>query len=1028
MNITRFSLRNRLIVWMLVVIMMAWGIYTYNTISRREDPEIKISFALVVTIWPGKGAEDIERLVTSKLEDEIEKMGTLKVMTSTTRENVSLIMVNINFNTDDKMEWQRLRNRLDEARGNLPDGIIGPDVMDDLGDVTSMIYSLRSETATPKELEDWAEKLKADIKKIESVSKVNLLGVQEEVIYIEGPMESFSLYNFSPLMASKILDFTNVNIPAGYVRFHERDMRLDTSGAFKAVEQIENAVIDVSRQTGAPLKVKDVFSVRRAYREPPNSKMLTMGIPSVGLDIRMKDGNNVVVMGEEVKKVVSAFKTSLPDNITLELLHDQPREVNEFIRLFMKNLLEGLIIVILVTLTLMGIRTTMIIAVSLPLCIFATMALMPMFNIDLEMGSIAAFIIALGMLVDDSIIIIDNIHRHMERGEPPVQAAINGTRELMIPALTGGTLATVFAFMPLLLLKDEIGAYIRSLPIIVSVSMLFSYIIAITVTPILATTFMKVKPVDFEARQNSSARKFYNKLLRSGMKIRYLVLAAAVAALVGAIMMIPIVGVSFFPEWDRDQFTIDVRLPEGAGVEKTEEIVREVEKRLAVEPDISNWATYIGEGGPRFQIAVMPEFNMPNYARFIVNTKDKNKTRVLVERMRNELRETIVGARVSPSNLQLAIPVEAAIAIKIEGPDIDAMRTISQEVQDILKATPGTDMIRDDLGQEIQSLAVSVDSEAAAMAGISNTEVALAMLTAQEGLPVTNVRSEDKKIPVVLRSDEAARHENRTLSELRVTSMTTGAKVPLSAIAEIKPAWAPGVVHRRDNRRVVTVLAEANGVLASSVMSQAWPKIQQIRMPSGYTITSEGEEKERNKAFGELIVIFVLIIMALLFMVTIQFKSLKKAFVILSAVPMAIIGAVLGLYFSGQSLGFMPFLGIVSLAGIVIKNAVIWVDFVERSLADGNKLSDSIIMAGIARFRPIVLTAGTATGGLIPLAIFGGALWMGMACAMIGGLIVSTILTLFIIPVIYYTIFRKSYRADGTACNTPEKLTATEPT
>lgn len=1005
MNIPRFALNNRVIVWMLVAGMMVWGLWTYNTISRREDPEVKISYAIVYTIWPGKGAEDIERMVTTKLEDQIEKLGTIKNLTSITRENLSLIILNINFDADEQMEWQRLRNLVDEARSNLPGGVIGPIVYDDMGDVTSMVYALSSETATPTELKVWGDQLKREIRAVESVSKVTFLGEQEEVIYIEGPMESFSLYNFSPLVASRILDASNVNLPAGYVRTHDQDLRLDTTGAFEAVEQIENAVIDVSRETGAPLKVRDVFSVRRAYREPPISKMRTIGVPSLGIDVKMRDGFNVVAMGRDVKKVVSSFEKGLPDNIKLTLVHDQPREVDEFVGLFMENLFEGLVIVILVMLLLMGIRSTLIVAVSLPLAILATIALMPALNIDLEMVSIASFIVALGMLVDNSIIMIDNIHVRMERGEPPDEAAVNGTRELMIPALTG-TLATCIAFIPLLLLKAEIGSYTRSLPWIITVSMLFSYLIAITVIPILAARFVKVKKVDLAARQNRRAVRIYSRLMQGGMRFRWLVVAATVLALVGSAAMIPIVGISFFPTWNRDQMTIDVRLPEGAGVEKTEEMVKVVEERLAAEPDIVNYAAYIGEGGPRFQIAVMPEFNAPNYARFMVTTRDKSVTRAMVDRLRNEFRASIPGARVIPQNLLLAIPVEAPIAIKIEGPDIDVMRGISQQIQEILKTTPGTDMVRDDLGQEIQSLKVKVDSEAALMAGISNTEVALAMLTAQEGLPVTEIRTEERKVPVVLRSDEAARNEKRTLDELRVTSVATGAKVPLSAIAEIEPSWAPGVIHRRQNHRVVTVLSDVSGRLASEVMKDAWPRIKSLKIPEGYKLLSEGEEKERTAAFNQLIVIFIIIVLGLMFMLTIQFKSIKKSLVIMSSVPLAIIGAVIGLYISGYSLGFMEFLGVVSLAGMVIKNAVVWVEFVEQAQKAGEPLKESIIQAGIARFRPIVLTAGTTIGGLIPLGLFGGPLWEGLAWAMVAGLALSTILTLYIIPVIYYISFK----------------------
>jgi len=1009
MNLARFSLSHRSLVWLLVVAAAAWGIFNYTTISRREDPEIKISVAMVITIWPGKGAEDVERLVTKKLEDEIEKMGGIRELKSTTRENISLIFVKVDFDTDMDIAWQKLRNRIEEARPNLPEGVIGPDVMDDFGDVTSMVWSLSSKTAEPKELKRWARQLKALFQELDSVGKVNLISDQEEVIYIEGPLDSFTMYGFSPLKASKILDYHNVDIPAGYVRTPDRNFRLDTGGSFENLEDIRNVVLDVSRETGHPLRVRDVFSVRRAYREPPYSKMMTNGDPSVGLDVRMKKSHNIVTMGEEVKSVTEAFHEALPPDIKLELMHDQPRQVDEFIGKFMNNLIEGLGIVIVVMFLAMGLRSTVIVAVSLPLSIIATIALMPTFDINLESISIAAFIIALGMLVDNAIIVTDNIYRHRDMGEDRRTAAISGAHELIKPVLTG-TLATVAAFLPLRLLHDEMGAYIRALPIVVSVSMLVSFLLAMTLTPVLASSRL-LKPRRQRSGEDAGpglASRAYASLMRGGMKARHLVVLLSVASLAGAFGLLSQVGFSFFPRVDRDQFTVDIWLPEGSGIERTERTVLEVEEILKTEDLVDSWATYIGEGGPRFHITVMPQFNTLNYARFMVNTKDKNETRTLVARLNHRFRNEIAGARITAASILLGIPVEAPIAIKITGPDLGRMKLISEQIQEILRDTPGTDQVRDNIGQEVQSLAVRIDSEAASMAGISNTEVALALLTAHEGLPVTDLREEEDKIPIVLRVSEEERRSWRTLDELRVPSQMTGDKVPLSAFAHIDTEWAPGVVHRVDNRRTITVMSDVSGRLADEVMRDARPQIGALKLPPGYSIRSEGEEKERNKAFGELIVIFALIIVGLLVMMVIQFNSIKRALTILFSVPLALIGAVLGLYFSGNSFSFMAFLGVVALAGIVIKNAVVWVEFVDRALEHGQGLREAIIDAGLKRARPILLTAGTTIGGLLPLAVFGGILWEGMAWAMVAGLALATVLTLVVIPIIFYMMFRRN--------------------
>ncbi|NOZ01456.1 MAG: efflux RND transporter permease subunit [Deltaproteobacteria bacterium] len=1009
MNLARFSLNHRSLIWMLVVASTAWGIYNYRTISRREDPDIKISVAMVITVWPGKGADDIERLVTKKLEDEIEKMGGIRELKSTTRENVSMIFVKVNYDTDIDMAWQKLRNRIDEARPNLPDGIIGPEVKDDFGDVTSMVWSLSSKTAEPRELRKWARELKSRIQELDSVGKVNLIGEQQEIIYIEGPLDSFTMYGFSPLTASKILDYHNVNMPAGYVRTADRNFRLDASGSFEILDQIRNAVLDVSRDTGHPLRVRDVFTVRRAYREPPYSRMLTNGDLSIGLDVRMKKGRNIVAMGAQVKAAAKEFRRMLPPGIELGLLHDQPRQVDLFIDNFMNNLFEGLAIVIVVMFLAMGFRSTVIVAVSLPLSILLTIALMPSFDVNLESISIAAFIIALGMLVDNAIIVTDNIYRYRESGADSKTASINGAHDLIKPVLTG-TLATVLAFLPLRLLQNEMGAYIRALPIVVSISMLASFVLSMTLTPILTSSrLLKIRRQDpSEKKGPGVVARTYARMMRGGMRLRYVVVLLALAALVGAVALLPSVGFSFFPRVDRDQFTIDIWLPEGSGIERTERTVREVERILKTEDQVVSWATYVGEGGPRFHITVVPQFNTLNYARFMVNTKDKNATRALAAHLNQRFRKEIAGARVSAKSILLGIPVEAPIAIKVTGPDLDVMKTISEQIQQILRSVPGTDMVRDNMGQEVESIKVRIDSEAASMAGLSNTEVALALLTANEGLPVTDFREEEDKIPIILRVSKEDRRSWRSLEDLRVPSQATGDKVPLKAFATQEIEWSPGVIHRVGNRRTITVMSDVSGRLADDVMREARPMINALKLPPGYSLRSEGEEKERNKAFGELIVIFALIIGGLLVMMVIQFNSIKRALTILFSVPLALIGAVLGLYFSGNSFSFMAFLGVVSLAGMVIKNAVVWVEFVDRALEKGEDLADAIVDAGLKRARPILLTAGTTIGGLLPLALFGGVLWEGMAWAMAAGLALATVLTLVVIPIVFYLMFRRT--------------------
>jgi len=1017
MNIPEFSIKHQPVVWIILLLCLAAGLVNYFTISQREDPEFKISVALVVTIWPGASAEKVEKLVTKKLEEKFEELSTVDELVSSTREALSVIMVNVDYNADVDITWQKLRNKIAEINDELPSGIIGPDVIDDFGDVTAMIYSLSSDTAKPSELKYWAKQLRTELGKINTVGKIELLGEHDEAIFIEGPLESFTLYNFSPLNAAKILDYQNVNIPAGYVRTATRNYRLEVSGSFELAQQLENAVIDVSRKTGAPLRVKDVFNVRRAYKEPPLDFMTTNGKVSVGLDIRMKKGNNLVVMGDEVRKVTKEFQSLLPPNIKLNLVHDQPRQVNTFIQDFMSNLFQGLVIVVIVMFLAMGVRAAGLIALSLPLSIILTFAIMPLFNVALETVSIAAFIIALGMLVDNAIIVTDNIDVYLKKGEDKLTAAAKGAQELVIPALIG-TLATVFAFMPLLLLGEESGDYIWAMPVVVSGSLLASLILAITLIPIAAYHFLKPGKVKEDTEEKPGRfTKFYKSLMGWCLSYRYIVILITIVVFVGSLMLLPVVGFSLFPEAERDQFMVDIWLPEGASLENTENVVKQVQKIIDEEDHILNYVAYIGKGGPRFYMTIKPEFNSANYAQLVVTTDDHKKTRGIVEKLNTKMLENISGARVIVSNLWMGTPVAAPIMVRVMGPDLNEMKQIALNIQEMMKSIPGTLSVRDNVGEFIPNLKINVDSEEAAMAGITNTEVALSLLTAYEGLPVTSFREGEEEVPVYLRLLNSERNIGSTLDDIYVPSQTTGAKVPLNSFTDISTEWGPGVIKRYNTRRSVTAMCNLHGRLASEVMKDLKPKLAGLTLPKGYTLEITGEEKERNKNFGRLAIIFVLIITLIFLMLVIQFNSFKKASVLLASIPLAIIGAIIGLFASGNSFAFMPFLGVISLAGIVIKNAVVWLEFVDKELEEGQSLSSSIIEAGKQRLRPIILTAATTIGGLIPLAMFGGAMWEGMAFAMIFGLALATVLTLVVVPVIFYTAFRYSFNKAKTLQN-----------
>ena len=1002
-NLPKWSLKNPTMVLLATTVFVIWGIANYFTVSRRESPEIKISVALVITLYPGASAQTVEERVTNKLEADIETMDNIHTIHSVTRQNISLLIVEMNYEVDAPMEWQKLRSTVAETKASLPEEIIGPDVWDKFGDTTGMIFTLKGERATV--LGDLAEELKDEVRRVASVGDVSIFGDIPEAIYIEGTRANMAHHGINPYRLAQVMRVQNARIPGGSIQTDRYQFRVEPTGAFRSVADIENTIIDVSETTGQPLHVRDMFTVRRALQSPVDTKVLKDGHTAVALGVMMKRGFNIVTMGRELRQVLDRFRTRLPPGVFVEIVHDSPRQVNSQINKFMTTLLEGVAIVILVMAIFVGIRSASISAVAIPLSVLIGLAAMPMLSIDLEMVSITAFVVSLGMLVDDSIIVVDAVDIKLREGLSPYEAAWRGTRELTAPVVSG-TLATVVAFLPMLLLTRETGAYVRSLPLLVSVSLLGSLLLSQTVTPLMAWKMLKRPPANGKSIEEGRTAVFYKKILKGCLRFKWLVVSSSLLALIGSGFLLKHVGFSFFPDADRDQFTVDIWLKEGSSIAETERIARQADALLRQDEDVSETVVYIGRGGPRFYITVKPEFQKTNYAQIMVNTREANLTHSAVDRFNQMAKSRFPGARVFAKKLIMGRPIESPVAFRIVGPDLGVLRGISTKVQDILRSVEGAFEIRDDTGPDVPSLKVDIDTERASRVGVSNTDVALSFLAAYQGFELTRFTQGDKDLPVLLRLTDDERSIQEDLSELPIASSATSAKVPLGNIATVEPQWGPGVIRHVDGRRAITVMAWNRNRLADDVVRDTWAKIQKLELEPGYRIDIAGEKEEMDRAFRELLVVFGVILAALIGLLVLQFGTLKCAFLVLLAVPFSVIGASVGLYVGGYSFSFAAFLGLVSLAGIVIKDSVVLVDCVERTRAQGFPLEESLIKAGVYRIRPILLTTVTTIGGLFPLALFGGVMFKPMANAMIGGMSLATVLTLIVIPIFYSIIIR----------------------
>jgi multidrug efflux pump subunit AcrB len=1002
MSIPRWSLKNPAVVFLVMALFAAWGLYNYSKMSRREDPEIEVALALVITIYPGAGADKVEEQVTKKLEDAIESMGDLKTVSSTSRPNLSVVFVQVTYGTDTDMAWQKLRGRVAEAKEEMPSAVIGPTIWDSFGDTTGMIVAFTG--SDPVELAALAEDLRAELRSVEPVGEMKLYGERPEVVYLEGRRSDMSRSGVGPYQMAQALSMHNLRIPGGAIQTPRYQYRVEPTGEYDSLDAIANTILDVSTETGQPLHVRDLFSVRRAVKEPAETKMLVNGDTAVALGIVMKRGYNIVEMGKEVRAALAGFEKRVPPGVRMEVIHDSPRQVNRQIAEFMRNLLEGIVIVVLVMALAMGLRSAAISATAIPLSVLIALSFMPSLRIDLEMVSIASFIVVLGMLVDDSIVVADNIDIKLREGLPPHEAAARGADELFRPILVG-TIATIISFMPMLLLQEEVGAYIRALPLVVSLSLLGSLFVATSVTPNMAKWMMKVRRRKAEVPYTETrVARIYTAFMRPVLRRRGLVAAGALALFAFSLYLFVSLGFSFFPDAERDQAYVDVWLPEGAATAETERVARRAEALLHADPDVAGTAVYVGEGGPRFYITVMPEFQTSNYAQIMINTKGAEASPRVVARFNEKARAAFPGARVSAHQLIMGFPVAAPVEFRIVGDEIAELKRIGATVQEILRGTPGAKEVRDDLGPDVPSLKVDVDAERANRVGVTNTDVALAFLSSYEGFELTRFADGDDEVPILLRLDEAGRSMDADLAHLPVTSAATGAKVPLGGFADVVPAFSPGVIKRHNNQRALKVQAWTDGRLPNDVVLDTLPRIRALRLPPGYRIDVAGEKEELDKTFERLVIIFGVIIVGLVGVLILQLKTLRRTLIVMLSVPLSSIGAAIALKLGGYSFSFMAFLGVISLAGLAIRNTVVWIEFVERARDAGMPMGDAVVRAGIFRLRPIMLTATAAVGGLVPLALYGGALFEPMAWAIIVGLSLVTVFTLIVIPACYALI------------------------
>ncbi|NKB36087.1 MAG: MMPL family transporter [Gammaproteobacteria bacterium] len=1024
MNITKAAIENSRVTLVVLVFIILAGINTYLGMPRSEDPGFIIRVAQIRTYFPGASPERVEQLITDKLEKAVQEIPELDFVSNTSKIGQSIISVNIKEEYKNmRPVWDSLRRKIDNASGKLPEGIIGPVINDEFGDVFGILIALTGDGFDYAELKQVADAVRDELLLIAGTAKVEIHGAQEERVFVEYDNATLSNYGLSPVQLQQMLRSRNIIQPGGNITLEYEKIVIEPTGNFESVNDISRTIINLPNSSEV-IYLEDIVKISRGYIDPPDSMVTNNGETSLVLGISLREGGNIISLGKDVKSVIERAKTVYPIGIEFDDVQFQPAVVEKKVADFESNLFQAVMVVTLVMLFTLGLRTGLIVASLIPVTILSAFLVMNVFSIGLDQMSLAALIIALGMLVDNAIVMSESIMVQMQAGVEARKAAIACANELRIPLLTS-SLTTAAAFLPIYLSESSTGEYTAPLFKVVSITLLCSWVIALTLIPLLCVSAMKVKK---RASATSFDNRFYNnyrRLLLSLVKHPLISLLGVLFIFVIALQGLNYVPKLFFPENDRPTFTIELELPEGTPIERTRSITAIVEQYLldnlmAVDgaDGVVNWGSFIGAGAPRFILSSNPEPPNPAYAILVVNTTRHTIINPqIIPAIDSFIKERFADVEATIKKLEVGAPAWPPIAIRISGRDTDKLFSIVDKVKEKLRQTEGATQISDSWGTRSKKILLDIDETRARLSGISHEDIAISLQTYFSGLETTEYREQDKLIPIVLRSSAGHSDNNYegAFPSINVYSQAQGSSVPLSQVAEPELVWQPGKIERRNRLRNVTVEALLKpGFTVEDVLSEIEPWLieESLGWPFGYkwefggTVETSGKA---NQAIADKLPVAALIIVILL---VIQFNSIRRPLIILTTIPLALIGVTIGLLLARSYFGFMTLLGIISLAGIVINNAIVLLDRINLEInQNGKEAAAAIISSAQQRLRPILLTTATTVCGLIPLWLGGGPMWEPMAITIIFGLLFSTALTLAVVPVLYTLLFKVSFRS-----------------
>ncbi len=1014
MNITYAAIKNNRTSFMLLLVILLFGTMAYQQMPKDYDPGFIIRQAQVITSFPGASPQRVEQLVTDILEKEIQEIPELDFVSSESRTGISIIKVSIKESFKEMRPiWDDLRRKIESVQGELPEDAQTPIVNDEFGDVFGIVIGLTAEGYEHREIEEIAEKAKDDFLRLSEAAKVDIFGTQEEQIYIEYDNTRLSELNLSPSQLKEQLSNRNIVIPGGSINIDNEKIALEPSGNFESVEEIRQTIIQIPGSEQV-LHLSDIATVYRGYVDPVTSLVSINGESALSIAISMREGGNNIILGEQVQETIQRLNSYYPIGVDFSLVSFLPKEVDKKVDDFASNLIQAVIVVTIVMLFSLGLRTGLIVATLIPASMIFGILVMSFFDIGIDQISLAALIIALGMLVDNGIVMSESIMVQMANGKNPIDAAVDSANELKVPLLTS-SLTTAAAFLPIFLAESTTGEYTASLFKVVTITLLCSWVLSMTIIPMLCVYFMKVE----KQSQNfqSSFYLSYKAVLTQLLSFRWLTLLITFIVFYMAIWALNFVPKLFFPPSDRAYFKLELELPIGNRIEATQEVVSKVEayinNKLMVNNErnqgITNWVTYVGSGGPRFLLTHSPKPKSAYYALMVINVSSLNVLENTMQKIESFAFDSFPDLHVKARKIENGAPIENPVEVRLNGESSDKLFAIVDELKQQMSAISGLKSIKDDWGLPIKKLVVKIDQSRARRAGVSSKDIAISLQTGLTGLELSQYREGDNIIPIQMRSSAASNQDITKLEAISVYSQSSGNSVPLKQVAEITPVWEPAQILRRNRSKNITVGAQiSDSITASEAFAQLkpWLDEQSKQWPYGYSYEFGGEAESSEKANESIAVKLPIAALIIVLLLVGQFNSIRKSIIILSTIPLGLIGVVVGLLAGQSFFGFMTLLGIISLAGIVINNAIVLLERIKIELETGEFAHwEAIIEACLKRSRPILLTTATTVMGLVPLYLGGGEMWEPMALAIMGGLIISTLLTLGVVPVIYALLF-----------------------